>query len=179
MDIETQELLATRRFRVVRQTQRGPDGKPHVKETVQHPGAVAILPLLDHDQVCLIRNYLVAVDRTLIELPAGTLEPNEDPAVTAGRELIEETGYRAGRIEKLREFTMSPGILNERMYLFLARDLQPGHTALEPGETIESLVVSWAEAMQMVFDGTIEDAKTLVGLLYYDQVRNGRATSSP
>jgi ADP-ribose pyrophosphatase len=165
-------LLESRRFRVVRHRSLGRDGLPHIKDTVQHPGAVAILPLVDNDHVCLIRNYRVAVNKTLIELPAGTLEAGEDPAVTAGRELIEETGYRAARIEKLREFTMSPGILNERMYLYLARDLTPGAMALEPGEQIETLVVNWDEAMRMVLDGTIEDAKTLVGLLHYDRLRS-------
>ncbi len=168
---EPEELLVTRRFRVVRHRETGADGRPHVKDTVQHPGAVAILPLLDDGRVCLIRNYRVAVGRTLIELPAGTLEPGEDPAVTASRELIEETGYHARNVEKIREFTMSPGILNERMYLFLARGLTPGERALEAGEQIESLVVPWSEAMRMVFDGTIEDAKTLVGLMYYDRLR--------
>ena len=166
-----EELLVTRRFRVVRHQQVGRDGLPHPKETVQHPGAVAILPLLDGDLVCLIRNYRVAVGKTLIELPAGTLESGEDPAVTAHRELIEETGYRAARVEKLREFTMSPGILNERMHLYLARDLTAGEMALEAGEEIETLVVPWDEALQMVFDGRIEDAKTLVGLLHYDYLR--------
>lgn len=173
MPTENEELLVTRRFRVVRQRHQGPDGAWHTKDTVQHPGAVAILPLLSDGSVCLIRNFRVAVGKTLIELPAGTLETNEDPAVTAARELIEETGYRAGRIEKLREFTMSPGILNERMYLYLARDLTAGPTALEPGETIENLIVSWPEAMRMVADGTIEDAKTLVGLLTYQQTLLG------
>jgi ADP-ribose pyrophosphatase len=171
MAAQPEELLVTRRFRVVRHTETGADGKVHVKETVQHPGAVAILPLLEDDRVCLIRNYRVAVSKRLVELPAGTLEAGEDPAVTAGRELIEETGYRAATIEKLREFTMSPGILNERMHLYLARGLQLGERALEPGEEIETLVVAWSDAMRMVFNGTIEDAKTLVGLMYYDRLR--------
>ncbi len=164
-------LLTTPRFHVVRHRIPGPDGREHVKETVQHPGAVAILPLVDDDQVCLIRNFRMAVGRTLIELPAGTREPDEDAATTAARELVEETGYRAGRIEKLREFTMSPGILNERMHLFLARDLTPGKSALEPGEQIETLVVNWDEAMRMAINGVIEDAKTLVGLFHYDYLR--------
>jgi ADP-ribose pyrophosphatase len=171
MTTPPEELLRTRRFRVVRHTEQGSDGKPHTKETVQHPGAVAILPILDDGRVCLIRNYRVAVDKTLIELPAGTLEPGEDPAATAARELIEETGFRATTVELLREFTMSPGILNERMHLFLARGLQPGPMALEPGEKIETLVVTWDEAMRMVHDGTIEDAKTLIGLLDFDRRR--------
>ena len=133
--------------------------------------AVAILPVLDDGRVCLIRNYRVAVDKTLIEVPAGTLEPGEDPAVTAVRELAEETGYRASSIEELRQCTMSPGILNERMHIYLARGLTPGNTALEAGEQIETLVVTWDEAMRMVADGTIVDAKTLIALLDYDRRR--------
>jgi ADP-ribose pyrophosphatase len=171
MTNQPEELLVTRRFRVVRHHQLGRDGLPHPKETIQHPGAVAILPLVDEDRVCLIRNYRVAVDKTLIELPAGTLEPGEEPAATAHRELIEETGYRAASIEKLREFTMSPGILNERMHLYLATDLTLGAMALEAGEQIDTFVVPWNEAMQMVFDGSIEDAKTLVGLMHFDHLR--------
>jgi ADP-ribose pyrophosphatase len=170
MKIQGEELLVTRRFRVVRHRETGPDGREHVKETVQHPGAVAVLPILNDGRVCLIRNYRVAVGKTLIELPAGTLEPGEDPADNAKRELAEETGYTAASVEKLREFTMSPGILNERMYLFLARGLKAGKAALEPGEQIEPLVVPWSEAMRMVVDGSIEDAKTLVGLFHYDRV---------
>ena len=166
-----EELLVARRFRVVRHTQIGEDGVRHVKETVQHPGAVAVLPLLEGDRVCLIRNFRIAVGKSLIELPAGTLEAGEEPAITARRELIEETGYRAARLEKLREFSMSPGILNERMHLYAAHELQAGATALEPGENIENLVVGWDEAIRMVFDGAIEDAKTMVGLLYYDRIR--------
>ena len=168
---EPEEILVTRRFRVVRHTGLGPDGKLHVRETVQHPGAVTILPVFDDGRVCLIRNYRVAVDKTLVELPAGTLEPGEDPEMTAGRELIEETGYRAASMEKLSEFYMSPGILNERMHLYVARGLRPGPAALEPGEQIETWVVPWAEAMRMAFDGSIEDAKTLIGLLYFDRLR--------
>jgi ADP-ribose diphosphatase len=171
MTNQPEELLVSRLFRVVRHREIGSDGREHIKDTVQHPGAVALLPLVDDDRVCLIRNYRVAVGKTLIELPAGTLEAGEDPAATAARELVEETGYRAASIEKLREFTMSPGILNERMHLYLARGLQPGKPALEPGETIEPLVVGWDDAMRMVWDGEIEDAKTLVGLLHYDCLR--------
>jgi ADP-ribose pyrophosphatase len=164
-------LLQARRFQVVRMSRRLADGNTHTHDVVLHPGAVVILPLIDDDRVCLIRNYRMAVGETLLELPAGTLEPNEDPAVTAHRELIEETGFRADKIEKLCEFYMSPGILNERMHLFVATGLQPGETALESGEEIEKQVVSWKEAMRMVETGEIRDAKSLVGLLHYDRRR--------
>jgi ADP-ribose pyrophosphatase len=166
-----EEILVARKFRVVRHTLRDRDGNPHVREIVVHPGAVTVIPLVDDDRVCLIRNFRFAVGKTLMELPAGTLESGEDPAVTAARELAEETGYRAASIEKLCEFYMSPGILSERMHLYLARGLSAGSAALEPGEQIENLIVPWDEAMQMTRDGTIEDAKTLVGLLYFDSMR--------
>ncbi len=169
MDPSNEELLRASRFCVVRHTEMGRDGQPHTREIVHHPGSVAILPILDDGRICLIRNYRVAVGKTLIEVPAGTLEPGEDPAETAHRELIEETGYRARSIEKLREFSMSPGILNERMHLYLALGLAEGPTAREAGERIENLVVAWEEALRMADDGTIEDAKTLVALFDYDR----------
>lgn len=172
MDDEPELLLQARRFRVVRISRQLANGRMHSHEVVLHPGAVVIVPMVDDDHVCLIRNYRMAVGETLLELPAGTLEPNEDPAVTAHRELIEETGYRADKIEKLCEFFMSPGILNERMHLFLATGLQPGETALESGEEIETFVVPWSEAMRLVEAGNVKDAKSLVGLLLYDRRRD-------
>ena len=154
-------------FRVERAVQITPDGTEHLRQVVRHPGAVVVLPLLDDGRICLVRNYRVAVDETLIELPAGTLEAGEEPALTARRELAEETGYRAGRIEHLLTFYMSPGILDERMHLFLADQLKPGPTALEAGEDIQKLLCTWEEAMEMIRRGEIRDSKTLVGLLFY------------
>lgn len=162
-------LLQTRRFNVVRQTYATSDGRRHTREIVKHPGAVTILPRLPGDRICLIRNDRVAVGRTLIELPAGTLEPGEDPAETARRELQEETGYAAGSMTRLCEFFMSPGILSERMVVFLATDLTPGEPRLEGGEQIEPFTATWAEAMELVATGQIEDAKTLAALLWYDR----------
>jgi ADP-ribose pyrophosphatase len=160
-------LFQGQRFRVERAVQTMADGSRHQREVVRHPGAVVILPLLDDVRICFVRNYRVAVGQTLIELPAGTLEPDEDPAQTALRELAEETGYRAGRLEHLLTFCMSPGILDEQMHFYLATALQPGPMALEAGEDIEPLLCTWAEALAMVRRGEIHDAKTLVGLLYY------------
>ena len=137
-----------------------------------HPGAAVILPLVEPDSICLIRNYRVAVDEELIELPAGTVSPPEDPLETARRELMEETGYRAGSFEKLHEFWVSPGILNERMHFFVARDLTSGDAAREEGEQIQNLVVPWSEALAMIDRGQIRDAKTIVGLLLFDRLRN-------
>lgn len=166
---DAEVLLKTGRFTVVRQKFATPDGRTHVRETVQHPGAVVILPLLADGRVCLIRNYRCAVEQTLVELPAGTLEPREEPLRTAARELEEETGYRAGAIEPLFQFFMSPGILNERMHLFLATELTAGPARLEPGEQIEPWLVPWDEALGMAEQGLIQDAKTLVALFWYDR----------
>ena len=166
---DAEVLLKTGRFTVIRREYATPDGCKHVRESVQHPGAVVVLPLLEDARVCLIRNYRHAVEQTLVELPAGTLEPNEDPIRTAARELEEETGYRAGAIEPLCQFFMSPGILNERMHVYLATGLTPGPSRLEPGEQIEPLLVPWSEALAMAEDGRIQDAKTLVALFFYDR----------
>lgn len=168
---DAEVLLKAGRFTVVRQEFATPDGRLHVRETVQHPGAVVILPLLADDRVCLIRNYRPAVGQTLIELPAGTLEPAEAPLHTAIRELEEETGYRAESVQPLCQFFMSPGILNERMHLFLATGLTPGPARLEPAEQIEPWVVPRSEALAMADDGRIQDAKTLVALFWYDRCR--------
>jgi ADP-ribose pyrophosphatase len=160
-------LFQAQRFRIERVVQTTPDGSRHVREVVRHPGAVVILPLLDDGRLCFVRNYRVAVRQTLIELPAGTLEPDEPPGETALRELAEETGYRAGRMMHLLTFCMSPGILDEQMHLYLAEQLQPGPMALEAGEDIQPLLCTWDEALEMSRRGEIRDAKTLVALLYY------------
>ena len=162
-------LLSTAKFRVVRETVTSAGGKTKTREIIRHPGACVIVPLLDDGRVCLIRNWRIAAGQTLIELPAGTLEPPEPPHVTAERELIEETGYRAQKIEFLHAFFLSPGILDEMMHLYVASGLTPGQTALEEGEEIENLLVPWDEAIAMVFRGEIQDAKTIVGLLWVDR----------
>jgi len=171
------KLLETERFDVILQSYHTTDGCRHTRATIQHPGAVTIIPLLSGDRVCLVRNYRVAVDKTLIELPAGTLEPGEDPGLAAPRELAEETGYRAGRIEAVSQFAMSPGIMNERMHLYVATELTAGTQNLDEGEVIETLIVSWSDAMQMVDRQEISDAKTLVGLMFYDRMR--RSSNEP
>ena len=169
------ELYRGRRFRVVRVEQDLPDGQRHARDIVRHPGAVAILPLLDDGRICLIRNRRVSIDRTLVELPAGTLEPKEDPAETARRELTEETGYRADHFELLTTFYTSPGVLDELMWVYVATGLTAGRQALDAGEQIENLLVTWEEALRMAADGRITDGKTLASLLYFDRFRRTRA----
>jgi ADP-ribose pyrophosphatase len=162
-------LLSTSRFQVVRHRRLLRDGRLHVRETVQHPGSVVILPLLDDGRVCLLRNFRIAVNETLVELPAGTLDRQEPPIATAARELAEETGYAAARLEPFGTLLMSPGILNERMHLFIARGVTRGKASPEEGEELEAFEAAWHEAIEMIEDGRIQDAKTVAALLLYDR----------
>lgn len=164
-------LFLAKRFRVERVTQESSDGSRHAKDIVRHPGAVAIIPLLDDGRICFVENFRVAVNQRLVELPAGTLEPPEPPIKTASRELAEETGYRAAHIELLTTLCMSPGILDEKMYVYVASGLTAGAMALEAGEDIRVICLTWPEALERVRDGRIHDAKSVAGLLYYDTFR--------
>lgn len=160
-------LLRASRFQVERVSRKLPDGQMFSREIVRHPGAVVILPLLDDGRICLIKNYRIAVNRELLELPAGTLEPNEPPIATAARELIEETGFRADSLTPLCEFFMSPGILDERMYAFLATGLVAGNPARELGEQITNYLVSPDELNELMREGRIQDSKSLTTILFY------------
>jgi ADP-ribose pyrophosphatase len=160
------------RFRVERVTRRLADGRLHARQVIRHPGAVVIVPVLDDGRICLLRNYRVAVDRELLELPAGTLEPPEPPLETARRELIEETGYRAGTIEPLCDLVMSPGILDERMFVFVARQLEQGEPAREVGEEMTNLLVTLPQVDQWLESNQIQDAKTVAALLYFLRYRS-------
>lgn len=162
---EGEMLLETKRFRVVRVTEPCADGSRREREVVRHPGSVVIVPMVSDREICLVEVVRVAVGRTLLELPAGTLDRIESLEEAARRELAEETGYRAGRMTAAGSMWMSPGILRERMHLFVAEDLTAGAQALEPGEQIRTRVVAWDEAIAMCLDGRIDDAKTIAGLL--------------
>jgi ADP-ribose pyrophosphatase len=165
-------LLSTSRFDVVEVQHQTRDGNLATRQIVRHPGAVVILPLLDADRVCLIRNQRVAASKTLIELPAGTIDPPESPSDTAKRELREETGFTAKNWRALPAFYTSPGILTERMFPFVADGLVEGHHAREPGEQIENLIVTWTKAIALAESGEIEDGKTLATLLLWDRLRH-------
>jgi ADP-ribose pyrophosphatase len=148
------------------------DGTTAEREVVLHRGAVALVPMVDDGHVCLVRNRRYAVDRTLLEVPAGTIDPGESPDQTAERELLEETGYHAGRIRRIREWYVSPGVMNERMHLYLCEDLKPGSVSPELDEQLETVIIPWEEALAMADDGRIEDAKTLLALLICERMRN-------
>lgn len=151
-------------------SERLADGSMGEREVVIHNGAVALVPMVDDDHVCLVKNVRRAAGKTLLEVPAGTIDKGERPEETAIRELKEETGYSAGVLAFVADWYVSPGILTERMFLYLCRDLTTGETQLQPDETLEKVIVPWSEAMRLATSGEIEDAKTLLALFLCDRL---------
>ena len=160
-------LLSTSRFNVERRAFAGADGRSITREVVVHPGAVVILPILDARRIVMIRNFRHTVEQELWELPAGTAEPNEAPIETARRELEEEAGYRAGTMTPLTEFFTSPGVLTERMFAFVATELQPVGQRLEVGERIVAEIVELNRARTWLTNGELRDGKTIAVLGTY------------
>lgn len=139
-----------------------------VREVVEHRGSVAILPLLDGDRVLLERQYRYVIGRELIEIPAGMVEEGESIEEAAQRELMEETGYRAGRMEYIGRCYMTPGYCNELIHFFIARDLERlPERSMDEDEEIELITMSMDEALSKVMNNEIEDAKTLYALMRY------------
>jgi ADP-ribose pyrophosphatase len=149
----------------------GPNGELVRRDMILHPGAVVILPVIDRDHVCLLRNVRFVIGETLWEVPAGTLEPGEPVEKAAERELLEETGYRARKWRGLGYYYASPGVLDEKLHLFIAEELTPGPPRPEADEQLEPTTVTWDEAIRMVLDGTIKDAKTVTAILLWDRLR--------
>lgn len=166
-------LLKSRKFDVVREMVVGRDGRDHVRDYVIHPGAVVILPMLDEARCLILRQRRPAVGQVLWELPAGTLDiPGEALEIAAARELEEETGHAAGRVERMCAFLTSPGILSEKITAFVARDLRPTRQNLGPTEEIDVETRALSEVMEMVRDGRIIDGKSVVTLLWYEMRRS-------
>jgi ADP-ribose pyrophosphatase len=154
-------------YRFVDLTVRYRDGVTRHKPMVRHNGAATILPLLETDQglrIVMIRNERVTIDQVLLELPAGGIDPGEDPMTAAGRELIEETGYMAQNLEPLCRFLTTPGLTDELMHVFVARDLTHVGQKLEPYESLTVELFEPAQLMHMVDRNEITDAKTMLTL---------------
>ncbi len=147
-----------------------PDKKYSKREIIEHPGSVSILPITADNCVILVRQYRKAVERALLELPAGKIELNEEPGETARRELKEETGFSANKIEYLLEFYTSPGFTNEKVYIFLATQLTGGSTEFDDGEFIETEKIHIDDLMKMVDRGEILDSKTIIGIQFAKKI---------
>jgi ADP-ribose pyrophosphatase len=141
-----------------------PNGATVELEVIRHQGAAAVVPLRADGTVLLVRQYRHAAGGFIFEIPAGKLDPGEAPLHCAARELEEEIGYRAGRLEHLLTFFTTPGFTDEIIHVYLATDLAPGTQALEHDEVLEVVPMPLAEAIARIQDGTITDGKTILGL---------------
>lgn len=160
-------LLKTSKFSVERWTVVSPRGQTVTRDIVVHPGAVVILPILDATRIVMVRNFRHSIMKELLELPAGTCEPDEDPIETASRELIEETGYRAGTLSPLACFYTTPGVSTELMHAFTATDLTRVGQRLDPGEEVRPEICDLAKARRLLMAGGLQDAKTIAVLGIY------------
>jgi ADP-ribose pyrophosphatase len=152
-------------FDVVLEKVTLPNGAIKDREIVRHPGAAAMVPVLDDGKVVLIKQYRHAVGEFLWEIPAGTLEPSEDAIECARRELVEETGYEASSFDKLAEILPAPGYTDEHIHIFLATGLRSVKQKLEDDEVLQLQPVTFDTALEMITKGEIQDAKTIAGLL--------------
>lgn len=169
----SEEIYQGRVITLRRDTIRTTDGKEFQREVVAHPGAVVVVAV-EQEQLLFVRQYRYAAGESLLELVAGTLEPGEDPSVTAGRELQEEAGFKAGRLTRLGEFFSAPGFCSELLHCFLAEDLTPSRLPGDEDEEIDVERYSLSEVLRMAAAGEIRDAKTLAGVLLYVQHRQAR-----
>ena len=157
-----------------------PDGQVHTREYIVHPGAVAVLAILDNGNLVMERQFRYPTQREYIELPAGKIDHGEDILVTAQRELLEETGYVAGEWIHLATVWPCIGYADERMEYFLARGLTHQGSQLDDGELLEVFELGLAEAIEWIRQGKINDSKTIVGLFWLEKHLNGwRSQHSP
>jgi ADP-ribose pyrophosphatase len=175
----SERLLEGVRFDVIGVDLAKRSGGTKRREVVAPPDAVVIVPVLDDGRLVLIRNTRFAIDQTLWEIPAGTLEPDEDPAACAARELEEETGYAAETLTKLLDFYASPGFCTERMTAYLAQGLTHRGQDLDETEQIEVAPVTLDDALTMLANNQIKDGKTIATLLHYYVFTRDKCANQP
>ena len=156
-------------FELIRENVTLENGTTTDLEFIEHPGATAIIPFLDDKRIVLLKQYRHALKKYIWEIPAGTLDPQEEIISCAKRELIEETGYSAGQWHRLGEITPVPGYSNERIHIFLATELQPADQNLDEDEVIQVQALDFLKAFEMIGDGEIQDAKSIAGLFLASQ----------
>jgi len=165
--LSSEEVYRGRAVSLVREEVLLPSGKRIYRECVIHRGASAVIPVKSDGRIILVKQYRHPVGEILLEIPAGTLRPGEDPMSCAERELEEETGYKAGKIRHLLTIYPSPGYSSEKLYIYLAEDLERSRQSLEVDEDISVVEMSLDEIMDRIRGGVIKDAKTIAAILYY------------
>jgi len=162
--LDSKKIFEGRVFDVTVDTIRE-DDITYDRDVVRHPGSAVIVPVFEDGSVALVRQYRHPAVRYLLEIPAGTLEKGERPDEGAARELEEELGVVAGSLIKLTEFFVSPGFCEEKMWLYLATELTETQQGLDEDEFLEVVRIPFSRALEMITDGEIEDAKTIIGLM--------------
>jgi len=162
--VSAKPVFEGRKFRVLIEEYEY-EGTRFRVEKVEHPGAAVVVPLLEGERVLYLEQFRPAVGEWVLELPAGTVAPGEEPEETAARELEEEVGYRAGILEKIGEVLPSPGYTSERIHVFMARKLERSQARREPHEILIVKSAPLSQLIQMVYDNVIRDAKTIVALV--------------
>lgn len=166
------EIIHQGRFLDVRRDDvRLPNGKTTTREWINHPGAACIVPILPDGQIALIRQYRYPVLQEMIELPAGKLDPGESPEECAKRELEEEIGYKTGKLTYLTHIHPAIGFASEKMWLYLAEELEKTERNTDHDEFVELIPATVANAVSMVWERKITDVKTIIGILWLDKLR--------
>ena len=168
--LDSETVFEGRLYDLRLDTLRAPEGHTFRREMVYHPGAVCMVPLDADGSLLLVEQYRHGARTRLLEIPAGTLEPGEDPGETAAREMREEVGMRAGRVEPLGGFWIAPSWATEYLHLYLCTELTPDPLPGDEDEDIEVVRLSREEALAAIDEGRIVDAKSIAGILRWDRL---------
>lgn len=161
--VSTQPIFEGKIISLQVDTVRLPDGNTATREIVRHPGAAAVLALMD-DKMLVVEQYRKPMEKFQVEIPAGKLDAGEDPMVAAARELEEETGYKAGKLRPLSAFYTSPGFADEKLYVYIAEELTPGESKPDEDEYLNVSAITFEEAQQYIREERISDAKTVLAV---------------
>ena len=172
--LSSKVLFDGRAIKVRVDTVRRPDGRRTTREIVEHAAVIAVIPVDNDGNVLLVRQFRKPVEKELLEIPAGGIDPGEGAEAAVIRELQEEIGFRPGRLERLGGFYSAPGYATEYIHLYLAADLVPGRLHAEDTDEIKLVRVPLAQVPELISSGKIEDAKSIAGLLYYLEFRIGQ-----